>query len=110
MSITKLCNCCDDCFSDMINECPDGFEFLIPDLPDQTVAMYILNIATNRVIMVSAESINGNVYFDVSDIDFANSQTYKAHLRDEAGAVITFDMNNEEFNCYQFRYEPIYVN
>lgn len=110
MSLINQCNCCDDCYSQILYECPDELEFVIPDLPDQEVAIYIINIATNRVIVITAESEDGVVIFDLSDVNFANGQTYKAHLRDVAGKVITFDEGEETFNCYQFRYEPVYTN
>jgi hypothetical protein len=109
-TLTNLCNCCDDCYSQVLYECPDFLEFDLGDIPDQTVVLYLINLATNRVIVTEGEVVDGEVSFDVSEINFAQDQTYKSHIRDSAGKVITFDYDDESFNCYQLRYEPVYVN
>lgn len=101
--INNLCNCCNDCLRRAIHGCPTSVEFNAEGLPDQTVNIYIQNLATNRVIMLTSDSVDGIIEVDLSEINLASDMNYKLILRDASGQVIDFTEDVEDFNCFEFR-------
>jgi len=85
--------------------------FDVSSLPNQTVTVYLQNIATGRTNSLEVEVEGGFIELNLTEYDivFVNNQTYKLVIKDEAGTVIDFDYDGETFNCMNLRIEPTYV-
>jgi hypothetical protein len=85
--------------------------FDVSSLPDQTVTVYLQNIATGRINSIETESIDGSIELNLNDYDFTlvNNQTYKIVIKDESGTVVEFDYEDESYNCMNLTVNPAYV-